>query len=182
MLPFISYNFDEPLTQQQLDALILIGKMALAKAILVFVVGAITNNVSQVDKLWSLMPPIYAWAIVAFTGAQPRQVLVAALITVWGLRLTYNFSRKGGYSWKFWDGEEDYRWAVLRKKPGFSNPIVWFIFNLAFISFYQSFMIAGFATLPMIIAIQDNPVELNALDFVGAVFVLSFIVMETVAD
>ena len=154
MLPIISYNFDEPLTPPQLDALILIGKMAVSKAFFVFTIGWITGNVSQVDKLWSLMPPIYAWALVAFTGAHPRQVLIASLITVWGLRLTYNFARKGGYAWKFWEGEEDYRWAVLRKKPGFSNPIVWFIFNLLFISVYQSFLIAAFATLPMIISIQ----------------------------
>jgi steroid 5-alpha reductase family enzyme len=131
----------------------MIGKMAFAKASFVFTVSVITSNVSQVDKLWSLMPPIYAWAIVASTGGSPRQILAATLITIWGLRLTYNFGRKGGYSWKFWDGEEDYRWAVLRKKPGFSNPIVWFIFNLGFISFYQSFLIAGFTTLPMIVAI-----------------------------
>jgi len=110
--------------------------MTLTKASLVFIVSVITGNVSQVDKLWSLMPPIYAWTIVAYTGGNSRQILAAALITIWGLRLTYNFNRKGGYSWKFWQGEEDYRWAVLRKKPGFSNPIVWFIFNLGFISFY----------------------------------------------
>lgn len=157
VLPIISYNFDDPLTEQQLDALILVGKLAFAKTCFVFIVSTISGNVSQVDKLWSLMPPIYAWAVVVFTGAHPRQILVASLITVWGARLTYNFARKGGYSWKFWDGEEDYRWAVLRKKPGFSNPIVWFIFNLGFISFYQSFLIAGFATLPMIISISDKP-------------------------
>ena len=128
------------------------------------------------------MPPIYAWTIVLFTGAHPRQILAASLITVWGARLTYNFARKGGYSWKFWEGEEDYRWAVLRKKPGFSNPIVWFIFNLGFISIYQSYLIASFATLPMIISISDSPAELNLLDFLATVLVLGFIALETLAD
>jgi steroid 5-alpha reductase family enzyme len=41
------------------------------------------------------------------------------LITVWGARLTFNFARKGGYSWKFWSGEEDYRWEEVRKNPLF---------------------------------------------------------------
>ena len=103
------------------------------------------------------------------------------MITIWGARLTYNFARKGGYSWKFWEGEEDYRWAVLRKKPGFSNPIVWLLFNLGFISFYQSFLIAGF-TLPLVIAIQDQPSPLNLLDYAAALLVLVFLGIETVAD
>jgi steroid 5-alpha reductase family enzyme len=33
------------------------------------------------------------------------------LTTLWGLRLTYNFWRKGGYK----KGGEDYRWAYIRK-------------------------------------------------------------------
>jgi len=127
------------------------------------------------------MPPVYAWTIVAFTEGNPRQVLIAILITIWGIRLTFNFNRKGGYSWKIWEGEEDYRWAVLRTKPGFSNPIVWFIFHLGFISIYQSYLIAGF-TLPMIICIEENAAELNAIDWIVAVLVLGLIAMEFVAD
>jgi steroid 5-alpha reductase family enzyme len=34
---------------------------------------------------------------------------MAALAAVWGLRLTYNFYRRGGYAWPPWTGEEDYR-------------------------------------------------------------------------
>jgi steroid 5-alpha reductase family enzyme len=38
-----------------------------------------------------------------------RLVLMAAVSAVWGLRLTYNFYRRGGYGWPPWSGEEDYR-------------------------------------------------------------------------
>ena len=34
---------------------------------------------------------------------------MAAVSAVWGLRLTYNFYRRGGYAWPPWTGEEDYR-------------------------------------------------------------------------
>jgi hypothetical protein len=34
---------------------------------------------------------------------------MAAVAAVWGLRLTYNFYRRGGYAWPPWTGEEDYR-------------------------------------------------------------------------
>ena len=46
VLPYVSYNFDEPLTSRQKDALQLLGIMALGKATLVFVVSTITSNVS----------------------------------------------------------------------------------------------------------------------------------------
>ena len=36
---------------------------------------------------------------------------MAAVVTAWGLRLSYNFAIKGGYS----AGGEDYRWAEIRK-------------------------------------------------------------------
>jgi len=39
-------------------------------------------------------------------------MLMSAMISLWGVRLTHNFARKGGYK----RGEEDYRWAVLREK------------------------------------------------------------------
>lgn len=66
------------------------------------------------DKLWSLLPIAYAWHfathdLVSGTAAalDPRLLLLAVLITVWGVRLTYNFARKGGYRWQ----DEDYRCA-----------------------------------------------------------------------
>ena len=55
------------------------------------------------------------------SGFAPRQTLAASLVTVWGIRLTFNFARKGGYSWKFWEGEEDYRWAIVRRNPIFKS-------------------------------------------------------------
>ncbi len=44
-------------------------------------------------------------------AASVRLLLMAALTTAWGLRLTYNFYRRGGYAWPPWTGEEDYRYA-----------------------------------------------------------------------
>jgi steroid 5-alpha reductase family enzyme len=41
---------------------------------------------------------------------------MAFLVTLWGLRLSYNFYRKGGYNIIPWKGEEDYRWKIFRLK------------------------------------------------------------------
>ena len=63
VLPYVSYNFDEPLTPKQWEVLILLSKIALVKTFIVFVLNTLTNNLSQVDKLWSIMPGVYAWII-----------------------------------------------------------------------------------------------------------------------
>jgi len=78
------------------------------------VAGELTGNVSQVDRLWSVIPAVYALYAAHFTAASSARVnLMAALVCVWAVRLTYNFGRRGGYSsWLPWRGEEDYRWEV----------------------------------------------------------------------
>ena len=146
-----------------------------------FVMGELTRNNSQVDKLWSILPAIYAWYMTAQADWNTRMVLMSVLATFWAARLTFNFARRGGYSWKFWEGEEDYRWEVLRKKPGFNNPIVWLIFNLLFICFYQNALIFLF-TVPILGSLHDHAVPLGVWDYVLTAIFLGLLVMETVAD
>lgn len=98
------------------------------------------------------------------------------------MRLTYNFNRKGGYSLRFWEGEEDYRWAVLRKNPLFANKFVWFLFNLFFISLYQCYLIMGF-TLPIVMTFDDKADKnLNAWDYLASTLFIIFLLTETIAD
>lgn len=108
---------------------------------------------------------------------------MSLLVTIWSARLTFNFARKGGFpsTWKIWEGEEDYRWAILRKNPTLSHPVVWWIFNLSFISIYQSFLIASF-TFPIILSVDSVNKDLNLVDLLATILVLGFITCETVAD
>jgi steroid 5-alpha reductase family enzyme len=110
-----------------------------------------------------------------------RMVLMSVLVTIWAARLTFNFARRGGYSWKFWEGEEDYRWEVLRQRPGFRNPIVWLLFNLFFICFYQNTLIFLF-TVPVIAGLAEQAAPLGVADFVLAAIFVALVVMEFVAD
>ena len=83
---------------------------------------------------------------------------------------------------KFWDGEEDYRWEVLRKKPVLNNRIVWAIFDLLFISGYQHILIFLF-TLPILaIAGTDAAHEITIFDWGIATAMFAAIVIEYVAD
>ena len=155
--------------------------VTLGVALLCFVVGEFTGNNSQVDKLWSLIPIYYGWHFAAAAGFEPRTNIMALLITLWGVRLTYNFARRGGYSWKFWGGDEDYRWSILRQTPALQSRLAWMMFNLFFICLYQNALIVLF-TLPILEAWRHSYQALGTADYLvaGAMFLL--IVMETVAD
>ena len=89
-------------------------------------------------------------------------VLMAVLVSVWGLRLTYNFSRRGGYSIRFWTGEEDYRWAVLRAKPELTAKWRWMLFNFFFISLYQMGLIL-LITLPAVRSLERPSLRRDGL-------------------
>jgi steroid 5-alpha reductase family enzyme len=106
---------------------------------------------------------------------------MSGLVTLWGIRLTANFAMKGAYSWKFWAGEEDYRWVVLRQKPEFRGRWKWMLFNLFFISGYQNVLILLF-TLPLIIALQNNTAPLGTIDFIAGGSMFFFIIFESIAD
>jgi steroid 5-alpha reductase family enzyme len=146
-----------------------------------FLVGEATANNSQVDKLWSLLPIAYVWTVAVSGGLTLRLVLMAILVTIWGVRLTINFAMKGAYTWRFWAGEEDYRWVVLRQKKEFQPRWKWSIFNLFFISGYQNLLILLF-TLPAVVVMQNANTPFNFIDIIGCLLMVLFIVMETVAD
>ena len=117
------------LSNTQKDTLLILGIICAASALYCFVVGEIAHNNSQMDKLWSILPIAYTW-VVAFKGDfKPRLVLFAIVATLWGIRLTFNFARKGAYKLKFWEGEEDYRWAVLRANSVLKNKFLWALFH-----------------------------------------------------
>ena len=62
-----------------------------------FVLGEITRNNSQVDKIWSVVPIGYVWFMTYRGGWNDRMILMSILVTIWGSRLTYNFARRGAY-------------------------------------------------------------------------------------
>ncbi len=91
-----------------------------------------------------------------------------------GARLTFNFSRRGGYT-----GSEDYRWPILRKR--IKNSVLWQAFHLLFIAFYQQALFIAF-TLPLyVIAVQDNQ-SISFTMIISAAAMLAFLVLETRAD
>ena len=179
VIPILAFTVDESPGLLQQEILNDLTVVYLAAALLCFVVSTLSKNYSQVDKLWSLIPIVYVWITAVKSGLEPRLVLMAIIITVWGLRLTYNFSRRGGYSIRFWTGKEDYRWAVLRAKPELAAKWRWVLFNLLFISLYQMGLIL-LITLPAVRSLGGSP--LGWVDYLFAALILGIVIIETVAD
>lgn len=168
------------LVENQINTLIICLIIAGCSALFCFIVGEISHNNSQMDKLWSILPEVYLWIIAAENGMNIRSIIMASLATLWGIRLTYNFARKGAYKLKFWSGKEDYRWEVLRNKKEFQPHWKWVIFNLFFISIYQNLLVF-LITLPGI-AVMNSETSFNWIDLCATFFMLLFILYETIAD
>jgi steroid 5-alpha reductase family enzyme len=142
---------------------------------LCWLTSIVTGNCSQVDRFWSIAPPLYVgWFAAAAGFRDPRLDVMTALTALWGARLTYNFARKGGYR----PGSEDYRWPVLRKRLG---PVPFQIFNATFIASYQNFLLFLIA-LPAWAAFERREVPFGALDAVATAGFLLFLAGETIAD
>jgi steroid 5-alpha reductase family enzyme len=133
-----------------------------------------TREYSWVDRIWSLIPIVYLGVFAAAADfGDARLNLMLALVTLWGLRLTFNFARKGGYA----PGGEDYRWPILR---GRMKPWQFQLFNLFFIVAYQNLLLL-LICLPAAQAL-DHPGGLGWPDFAAAALFLAFLAGETIAD
>lgn len=144
---------------------------AVALSLVCFAFGVATGDYSWVDRIWSIAPVLFAW-ILAW-GGSARAAVAAALVSLWGLRLTYNFARREGYA-----GTEDYRWAVLRER--IRNPLAWQAFNVFFISGFQ---IAVLVLISRPIAMLAGMPQPPSMAFVAlAILALGFVAWETIAD
>ena len=139
-----------------------------------WIASLLTGDTSWVDREWSIVPFVYAWVFaIAASLHNTRLDLMAIIATVWGLRLTFNFARKGGYS-----GTEDYRWEVLRSSMG---KMQFQLFNFFFIVLYQNALLVLIA-LPAWTAYQHRDTPLGLF---GTLLVIAFLACtlgETIAD
>ena len=178
--PALYFLVGPTLDTTQLEVLKILGIIAGCSAAFCFIVGEATGNNSQMDKLWSILPIAYTWVVAVKGGMSARLLVMAVLATIWGIRLTMNFARKGAYRLKFWEGNEDYRWAVVRSLPAFRKRWAWALFDLFFISVYQNALVL-MTTFPALVAMRsDKP--FGVVDGIAAFLMLGFINWETIAD
>ena len=148
--------------------------VAAAACAISWIASLISGDTSWVDRLWSVLPVIYVWIFAGFSSLHNARLNVMAMaVTIWGIRLTFNLARKGGYT-----GLEDYRWPILRARM---RPWQFQLFNFFFIVLYQNIILI-LITLPALTAYQHRSTPFGVLDLFLATVFLACTAAETVAD
>lgn len=94
--------------------------------------------------------------------------------------MTYNYWRKGGYSW----GAEDYRWPILREQV--NNRFLFFVFDVVFIALTQSLLLCA-VTAPtylftLLAQLPEIGSKFDVADLIFSRLLFFFILIEAVAD
>ena len=141
----------------------------------VWLLSVVTRNYSWIDRVWSICPALYCLIVAASLDFEaPRVNLMAALVVLWGARLTFNLARKGGFRL----GDEDYRWTATRERLG---PLRFQLLNATFVAPAQMVILWLFVS-PVHQAWLRPEAPLNWLDWLAAALFLALLVIETVAD
>jgi len=156
------------------NMLFVVSLWALGFAIASFLFSIISKDHSWIDRIYSILPVGFAWFYAYRSGFALAPCIGAALVSFWGIRLTFNFARRGGYT-----GMEDYRWPILRQK--IRNPVLWQLFSLFFISLYQSGLFVLF-TYPLYRMVFVTAGSLPILFWIFSVLGIIFVCIEFTAD
>jgi len=160
-----------------MEHLIFIFSLNLAVVVLMMTIGwllsLVLKNVTIVDSLWGLGFVMIAWTTFFLTyGFLGRKLLIAFLVTVWGVRLsTY-------LTWRNWGKGEDPRYGSWRKKSG---KYFWIV------SFFKVFLLQAVFLWAISVSIQygvasGTPEMITWLDLCGLIFWAVGFIFEAVGD
>jgi steroid 5-alpha reductase family enzyme len=127
------------------------------------------NNSSLYDPYWSVAPLPIALYWAAASG--PRQVLLLALIALWGARLTGNWAAR----WRG-IGDEDFRYQEIRRRTG---RLYW---PASFVSIHLMPTIWVFLGLLPIYPALARPSPVVVLDLAALAVTVAAIAIEATAD
>ena len=140
----------------------------------VFAFSVAFSNSSFYDAYWSVAPLALApwWITLGPSANGARQWLVVALVSLWGLRLTWNWAR--GWTGL---GHEDWRYVRIREKTG---ALYWPASFFGIHLFPTVLVFLG--CLPLWPALVTSPAPLGPLDAVAALVTGGAILIEGTAD
>ena len=156
--------------------IVVVGLTDLAATIVIFLSSLLTNNSSMYDPYWSVAPiPIaFFWLLQPGSNgfANPRHLLILALLCLWAIRLTANWAVQ-------WHGvgHEDWRYQDIRKQTG---------------SWYWPASFLGIHLIPTLLVflgslalwptLSDHSTHLTWLDGVATLVTLTAVIIEGIAD
>ncbi len=144
-----------------------LGLIILGLMTLLWLISLALKNSSIVDVFWGTGFVIFTWAAFLLTpeGFVTRKLLLSALVTVWGLRLSLHILTRN------WGKPEDFRYQKWREEAG---PAWWWR------SFFKVFLLQGIilwvVAAPLLAAqLSASPAVLTWLDFLAiAVWLVGF--------
>lgn len=154
-----------------LDVQLLTLAAGVAVMLVTWLISIPTRDVSFADVAWGLCFVAIAWIAYAVgPGAGDRSILIAILVTLWGLRLAaYIGTRHNG---------EDYRYRQMREKQGDA-----FIVKSLFRVFLVQAAVAWIVSAPVQVAATDaTPDGIGVLAVVGGLIAAFGIAFETTSD
>ncbi|KAG6896508.1 hypothetical protein C0992_007741 [Termitomyces sp. T32_za158] len=162
------------------------AKFCATVTVVVWIASLITSNVSQVDRLWTFLPFIYAgyYALLPLWPQEPSFFLCPYTPKNLGWTIARDFSPRAVlmlglvFLWMI-RHDEDYRWAILRDKVP-----AWFfqVINLTFIAATQNVLLL-LLSFPIKTASTFQPhTPLATSDYVLAVLALVDLAFEFTAD
>ena len=144
-----------------------------AMMIIGWLISLAYRNVTIVDSLWGLGFVLIAWLTLGMSdGYENRKMLIAILVTLWGLRLSIYLS------WRNWGKGEDPRYGSWRKKSGDQ---FWLI-SLFKVFVLQALFLWVISVVVQIGQLASTPDRLTWLDGVGTVVWLAGFTFESLGD
>lgn len=138
-----------------------------------WVISLIYRNVTVVDSLWGLGFVLIAWLTLFLgDGFFGRGLLVALLVTLWGLRLSLHLSRRN------WGKGEDPRYGEWREKSG---DRFWLV-SLFKIFLLQAVVLWGISLAPQWAQLQSRPAGWTLWDLLGVIVWTTGFLFEAVGD
>lgn len=140
-------------------------------AVIAWGIATAKRNVGLVDIFWSLFVLLAGtWHFVAADARAPRATIVLVLAAAWALRLAVHLAVRN------WGAPEDHRYQAIRARnqPGFTWKSLYLVFLL-------QALLAFVVSAPLYVSMVDAT-PLHGLDAVGAVLVLTGLVIEATAD
>lgn len=137
-----------------------------------FVVSCLKKRNDVADVAWGLGFILLVWLSMFISGSyQARSIVVAILVTVWGLRLSWHIYRRNK------DRPEDYRYLAWRREWG-----AWFYVR----SYFQVYLLQGLflflIAMPFLIINRSPNSSIGILDFLGGIIWLLGFCFEAIAD
>lgn len=159
--------------EEIMDKAMLVSAITIAIVMVsTWIISVVINNASIVDIVWGAGFAINSW-VLAFTieGDGGRQVLMAILVGLWGVRLaSYLAKRNLGHG-------EDWRYVAMRKKIGKKFPLV----SLVTVFGLQG-VLMWTVSLPVMFANADASPSIGPLAVIGIMVWLTGFAFESIGD